>query len=136
MSLKDRFGHFLTAIFGHLTSQMKKWMHFLWSVQFWNVFIKFCWHGKMFCMVTFLPMLPKLVRTYPHKLRSYRTTIFEIDTVKSSFLSIKFLSKLTFSQIFCLFSLLLFILKFAETTAVCTKYEETWFWPWQKMWIL
>ena len=33
MTLKIRFWHFLTAIFGHLTSLMKKSNPFLWSVQ-------------------------------------------------------------------------------------------------------
>ena len=34
-TLKIRFWHFLTSIFGHLTSLMKKSMPFLWSVQLW-----------------------------------------------------------------------------------------------------
>ena len=33
LTLKIRFWHFLTAIFGHLTSLMKKSNPFLWSVQ-------------------------------------------------------------------------------------------------------
>ena len=35
LTLKIRFWHFLTAIYGHLTSLTKKSMPFLWSVQSW-----------------------------------------------------------------------------------------------------
>ena len=35
LTLKIRFWHFLTSIFGHLTSLMKKSMPFLWSVELW-----------------------------------------------------------------------------------------------------
>ena len=49
-TLKIRFWHFLTVIYGHLTSLMKKSMPYLWSVQLWlqseMFFIKFCWHDE------------------------------------------------------------------------------------------
>ena len=50
LTLKIRFWHFMTAIFGHLTSLMKKSNPFLWSVQSYlqseMFFIKFCWHDE------------------------------------------------------------------------------------------
>ena len=50
LTLKNWFWHFLTAIFGHLASLIKKPMSFLWSVQSWleseMFFIKFYWHRE------------------------------------------------------------------------------------------
>ena len=51
LTLKIRFWHFLTAIFGHLTSLMKKSNPFLWSLQSYLqsemfFFIKFHWHDE------------------------------------------------------------------------------------------
>ena len=58
LTLKIRFWHFLTAIFGHLTSLMKKSNSFLWSVQLYL-------QSEMFLSnsVDVMKNLPKLFNT-------------------------------------------------------------------------